>query len=636
MPRSISRHSEKFSFSCYADNILVRSTDERLNTVELCFIDKHMEGAVQSSPVNPCWIKSYVSYRLRPTLLEGEVFYRTLYINSETIKIELFQFMERNFILVENFIVPRSESYSSEGVMINSRLWMRICFGDSIDLVDLKQDQKTVLSMPLPQVTSRSSTYSFFVQDEVAYLVDWAEKKILQYLLIIDNLPFLIKKHPLKDVIFFAIDRTPGDNRFIIEQNGHYCYCKVEDDNVIYYNVTASVLQACNKRYRNSFLSNFTLEIVRVYGSTVINPDQVTHYGEIFCENWNFVSIAGELFCTEYDSFTGSSTFYPVFKHQVKGLFAVHSKLIGNCAFTPPIHFDFYNGTCTMLISSLLFENCTLMDYRREYDIRKKKWCNLYLVVEDFKTYNMYTDDLDLLFQLECYPCDDIMFNKDHLLYTNNLSTYINARRLNDVDNAIISGNFLWYSNYQTINILFLCKETGCLKFCSHTLEGRIESLTVNPFANEEIFVETVRIGICLPFFFRYKVEDNKLIICRDMEVFTEYNVRKCFIDKSVFIYKNIIHAFKTSNVDTIISQTLELELGSLNTKNVCRCHSPAPGVFVMQYSLDAFNVRMHIYTFDNFEIEHEQRDINIIEFLMTSEITTFEAFSVIEYNELS
>ncbi|KAL0230327.1 hypothetical protein PCE1_003888 [Barthelona sp. PCE] len=418
----------------------------------MCFVDANKDSVILGPSINPNPAPGDGKCdMLKPTLLEPSIFYRT----SRT-------------LLNRRFLISREEERA---------------FETSLRIADLENEGRTVFSLQM-----EFCNYHYIVQDGIAYIVAFRSNRCVynrMFAFTADGSPTVVDDHPLKHIQVRGIDRTPCDNHFLIEQNGEYFTCSVENGE--------------KKSVPLPFelpVHNYYIEFAYIEGIAI--PRTIDHILPcVICDKWDFVSLNGDVHCSEYKEESGVTNFYPMGVKDVSYAFIV-DKSMSPFSVKFPIIFNTFHNSITLLQSSPEYRDHVLHDSRRIYDAETKKW-NIGFITTDLHSCHMYVGNrrVSSFEKPRAVQYSNISFSNHHfaaswaaenvayvLVNDDELFSSTNVRELKVV------GDYIWYLSNGTLTVHVLDRESGgVIRTMRHIFEGRCDDLMENPYCGEECLV---------------------------------------------------------------------------------------------------------------------------------------------------
>ncbi|KAL0232204.1 hypothetical protein PCE1_002546 [Barthelona sp. PCE] len=619
MPRKVTQITDRFTFTDISGRFAVNGTDNHVfNTTSFKFIDKYEDRGINSAAIEAGYLSNNFDddlQILKPSLLDPDIFYRSYEIGNDMFRIDIFKYIDKLFEFVANHDFPLKREWEYIR-LLTARFWIErsslIVFDleNSVEIDDFKL-YNNVLRM------------KFIVQNGIPFMYHFSEPGTT----VIRRIMFDEEGIPRVDsdilsINVFAIDNTPGDSHFIVEQHGQQCTFIVDDGKV----VTTPIRFVIPCLEKNEFL--------RISGA-VLALDRLAETPNVECELSNFVILDDEMHCSVYNNSTGSTMFFPMYISNMSCLFFLDrssrfcfsdnpSNFIStNHLKSLPIYFDFFNNLLTFFNPVEDQYNLTLCNRGMFYDLCNEKW-QMYCLVENNHQCHVFINNTkahtfsrnDSRYEFSCnnHHCASLL---------NNNEVHINNVQFSG-ESIHLVGNYLWIYKNRTLTIVCLDQKTSEVKTSSsHTFNRKIEVIVKNPYCPSIIFVGLSRRG---RFCVRYDEESNELSILEDLPVEAD---RWCgeaiFIDKNLLLYNTRLFKLNKSGIENF----WDLPIYSSNWFK----YSPEIGFLMMHAGKwDNFSLPVYILACPDDEIIVEQRQINVIEFIstcnMASTISCFGAFT--------
>ncbi|KAL0237227.1 hypothetical protein PCE1_000624 [Barthelona sp. PCE] len=606
---------------------IVSCNDETLNTQSISFIDANMESMIRGPIVDGSNAVGKKIGMLKPTLLEPTIFYRCLHEEGSFSIVELFEFSDGAFILLQRNNLPFKFNYDLDSLLDRRFVIQRvdeIHMKTSYDIYiyDLNQDSKIIFS-----TSFQKQSFWTVVQVGVAFITTGHHSVVIDYSIISfsrEGFPHLIRYSPLQRVKLCAYDRSPNTHQFIVDEDYHFLTYSVQ------YSALISTPFTTNK-----YLPKLrkVKEFIPLFDVFIPHPDAYIRHPTVYNNLWDFVLLNGKTYSTAYDSSTGISNFYRVTKQTHKCMFVldVDSEYFpqvrkDNSSFGRfPIVCDFYNNSIIFLHTSKDFHHEILRNSHRFYDFDSNQWRTGF-VTEKFRDCNFYLDGIALatLERPEHAKIIEFSFNNIHqaisfkkrsldwqstgsqyLLLINGNQNLINSH----ISHLHIIGNFVYFvSEHRFLTVQMLDDKGEILQTKEYTCNENIREVICNPYCGTEIIINQ-------NFVMRYEIENDEFCCIKIDDSCSD----PIFIDEGVIISDKTAYMLGIDGIRTFEIPEIE---GFL--------YSPTRGILVGCTTVINHNFTMKTLQFDssNAEFAVETRDVSVIDFFTQCEISsTFSSF---------
>ncbi|KAL0232076.1 hypothetical protein PCE1_003072 [Barthelona sp. PCE] len=616
--------TENFIFTNFHEIVIISSTNEVFNNRKLHLIDIYKELVFQGPPVPPLYndiVQSEKFDMLKPTLLEPTIFYRTMHLGTDRSITELFEFSEGEFIFVNQFDLP----FSFEGFLLDKNYL--VCqrkgnYKTVIEIVELRSSNIVFLKV------CESEVVEFVEQYGCAYMVFGDHySNIMLFSYTDEGVPQLIHDHPFQNVKIRALDRTPGYNRIVVEENEELCTCSVDENGVLSFHQEKYCFTKWNCR----------IEFINFLDIIIPHPRDRVHCHSTYCEYWDFVMLDNQVHCTVYDSVTGFTTFHRIFKRDMKCLFLLGIDTLPflninqrtSTSFRNfPLCFDWVNNSICLFHPSSAMEGSTLHSVHRFYDINSQKWCIGYVVEEEGDCIIIKPKKTVRFKNPKGIEYYNVSFNNKHHAITFKLRQgwffKVNELSLNrnDIQSMTVVGNHVWFViGFRIIAIYILDEETSVVnKEIEVEVGDMVVYLSPNPYCKDECFIGCH--NRC--FIAKYDREEEML---KKYEIVLNDSHNLCFIDQGMVVYGNKLYGFDEDGISNTWNIALEEEI--LQKKMI----SPNPGFVAWFEYINSFNLKMHTMTHnhDLTGLVIDSKNLNVIEFLancnVDSVLSSFGSF---------
>ncbi|KAL0232361.1 hypothetical protein PCE1_002702 [Barthelona sp. PCE] len=625
MPRAIHRVAKNFTVIPFKDKIIFSHHDEMSNR-QICVVDANKHQVIsgpgtersQNVVVNATTVTAGM---LKPTLLEPTVFYRIVYDFSDegdSTMLELYEFVDSEFVLLKSMFLDYY--FEAPYIRLLDRrflLFRRVSRSKdvSLQIYELFEENYGLVS------TTHLDHFAidYIVQDGIVFVLLYSGGDYDQIMKFSfdDGIPYVIEVDALKDVQVYCLDRTPGNSHIIIEQGVELFTFVVEDDTL---RITPLGYDIPHRQF---------LEVVNVKGVLVPLYDDLCP--DVICTRWSFVELNGELHCTEYNSVSGCSSFFQIFKKFFNCLFVLDDLFKYYCSNMSrvnfiqeyPIIFDFFNHSISIWNpSSKDFENCILYSVSRYYDLETGQWtmrhvtrCNtiVYLFINGTEVRSIESDESSEI---------SVHFNHHHhlLCYCRERKYFVNNHYMSELNHASLFGNNVWgIDGFGGLVVHKLCHETGeVISSKQLYFEYEYESKIHNPYFPEEC----IYIGEEKSFFVRYNEQDGDFKV---LEVEYDIEPDAIFVDKGLLVCHKKILQFDNDGV-------IYVEISPMGKT----LYTPKQGVAIGETFVEDLQVKLDILTFkDNCNYDIETKNMDIAEFLngcsISSMFTSFSGYDPID-----
>ncbi|KAL0230452.1 hypothetical protein PCE1_004012 [Barthelona sp. PCE] len=621
MPRPIAKVSENFYIENCFDCLIVSAVDDSLNTQSLCLMGKCNERVIRGPDQDRYFSENgglvMKSSLLEPSLLEPNIFYRTLGLSEGKTMIEIFEFVKGDFVFKKHFEIP----FLAEVKLLNRQLMVVKSNTDKSVDVDDKECNFILEVISLEEAFTNifcslvKETVYFSVQNNKVHVVYELCNGFKDVIIDIEGatVSFEVNNLPLR---IHAFDMTPGDHRFIVKHDNCFCSCSFESGQILF-----SPLNYQVPKFRK------VTKIARVQDTVILAPDSRVSSVELKCLLWNFVLLNGEIFCSEYNAENGRTEFFPVLKRQFDCFFTTKcsfgfanvSNLVTLKNF--PIFFDFFNNSIKVIKQSIDLKSKRHLNTQVFYNNVVEKW-QYGSVWQNFEKCIVYIDGVEhFSFNkpnkgMDCY----VIFNNYHFVsmyrWRKSKSMYINKAhfRRGCLDSVQVVGNRVWFCSgmKRNINVVLLSEVGGdVISHTSYCFGNNLKALEVitNPQCQDEVFVRlmngnsNVEVDIAV---IKYSIAENSLCVI-EIELPLRKGATACFVDESVFVYSDLLcFCSCTTNIPLDIPQKYS------------HCYCPITGVALFYSDVTDLLLELCIITFyDNYSrFNVEFRCVDIAEFL--------------------
>ncbi|KAL0237627.1 hypothetical protein PCE1_001021 [Barthelona sp. PCE] len=621
MPRSIHNVSQNFTVCNYSDKFIFSSTIESRNNKKICLMEKH-DKLIIHGPIDEAALQSSERKfsQLKPTLLNPKFFYRSICISDARSVIELFEFINGEFVFIDRHelnLQHKKGCMLTERFLVNQKKIGRN--QSSIDIFDLGNDNKLVFYVDYDYVL-----FKYFVHQDLPYLMVMGDPHSVIWMEVFsftdEGVPFLTDDHALVGIRYFALNVTPGKSHIILQHGKKIHTVSAEEGN----NISTTTLD-----YKCPKFSSHHKEIAHVLNVCVPHPSAQKYDSDVLCEEWDFVSLEGDIYCTEYDQKSGSTRFFQMCKHLVKCMFILEDDSLR--LFTGiidsverlkkyPIIPNLFDGSVILLKNSGSFHKHRIHKVHRFYSIGDQKWHIGFLTIYKTNCFFYVDNEQVAKFRLrrnaeiDAISASDIHYS---VSYERGYSVDVNANALdaNLIENLRLVGNYAWYmENRHALTLLMLSEETGEItRKMQHSFDGSA-TVSANPYCPYECIVFQFNSAMVV----RCDPDKDEDAFCFH-EIKFEPEAYHCFLDEGLLVYHDKVYEFNS--------------LAIINDRNVPvfrgNLISPKNGVAMWMTPVEKFNVEIYTLTVSDDECDISSESLNVIDFLTECEITSFSSFQL-------
>ncbi|KAL0232399.1 hypothetical protein PCE1_002740 [Barthelona sp. PCE] len=607
MPRNVSKVSKNFILTPVGDNLAVSSTNEDLNTRNVCIIYKNETLVINGPEVDEDLGREYGI--LTPTLLEPNFFFRETADtenNNVGSLIEVFEYFEGEFFIVNEYHLSFRRVK-----LLNRRFLLRTGPAPNHEKAFYVYDlyNKEVIYTYIFNHALR-----FLVQDDVAYIFyhNGSGYEINMVFVFINGIPTLIKDHPLSGFVAVACDRTPGNNRFLFERDDELYTCSVDNEDVIW--------KPCEKIMHRESMNDVAI-ILDVFVPHPFDSDDFPH---IYCKARNFLLLDGNVYNVHYDYDSFVTTFFQVFKHYSDCLFILNK----NTAPMPqdrfsvlqqefPVIVDYYKHSLGICSPSSAFADQKLQRAFEFYNIDERQWHVGYVTMDQSMCRLFVNEKMTTSFpKLDDAQRITVVFNSRHYAVSyrrqRDFGVIVNGQTLGKhrVRYVQIVGDVCWILNGSDLSMNVLDSETGAIVDSKeHQLDIRVRDHVHNPYCPEEIFFKGLNRSIIV----KYSEHSDDF---RVFEVDHSDN-NACFIDVGVLLYGKSVYIFDN---EELIRRKMRATKGPLYT--------PEPGVVVEHRWSKGLEVFIRIIKFEDGKLRGKTEFVSMIDVLSNYDISSvFSSF---------
>ncbi|KAL0230469.1 hypothetical protein PCE1_004028 [Barthelona sp. PCE] len=508
MPRAIVRSGEKFSCSRFGDQLILQSNNDELNFFDICCISPIRDQGIKAPFMNILELFKQKTSSFLNTKLDSTLFYRYAFNEEEIFFIEMFRFNDNIFETVGHYNVEELE-ITIHGELLNSQWWIRWNDNRTIVLIDLISKESFPYTSPLLKTEN-----DILVQDGIAYWINFKIRKIGCILDFSTDAPLFIDDHSTIYMDYHALDRTPGNNRFVMKDDeGCFGFSETFSRRI---ELTYDIPSGCRC-------------FIRYEGYVVPKPRY--YDGKVYCEVWDFKMLDNKIFVCEEEG--DDTIFYPVVKYNTHGIMAFTKVSPYNEYQTSDLclrkyeEWDFYHNVITIFRQAP--DDDRYLQTRLFFD--DNQW-HKSIFVKVRSSYHLFIDDL-LIGESpttinEC-RCGLPRFNRNLIVYTQKIhdkfKVIVNGKHVGDIERQKhfqICANVLWLHSGKVITML-ACDSVGIVMLRRvFEYHQDVISIRCNPFYSDEILINGCTI-------LRYEVEND---IFEYSGGFVDHN--NFFIGKSV------------------------------------------------------------------------------------------------------
>ncbi|KAL0239242.1 hypothetical protein PCE1_004933 [Barthelona sp. PCE] len=594
MPRSKTVVSKNFTFTSFCNLVVVTDIiNEFQQEQPLSIIDKRSDLILHGPPVDDSLLSGYEKWSmLKPSLLDPSIFYRTIHMPSGSI-LELFKFFEGSFVFFKRLEL----SFFFSGCLI-----------DRLYLVNRKRIEYMNSQIEIYNIDTEDSVFSdnfevnqinCIVQDGIVYVIGvnmYSYKAVALVSFTKDDIPFLSKT--FFDIV--ALDWTPGNNRFILN-NDRTVICE-----------RLLNLQNCS-------------EVAKVFGVYIPRPSFKDQFHDVFCRCWNFISLDKEIYCTEYNEYSGDTIFYRICRRDVINCLFV----LSNCTdiFSHvrypmslkrvPVLFNWFNQSIILLKPSTVFDNEAFIATTKFYDITAQKW-SICFIIEATDEFKLYVNNETPIFHFPNRIFKHISLNLNHIavIYSTfgDSCAVINRNFVvENVQKVEIVGDRAWLiENNSVLKMLMLHHETGHVtNSVEHILLWCVQQMIVNPYCQDECVITCSTGSLYVRF---NPVSDS--LDCVEIKCCGVV----CFIDEGMLLSGYKAYRFCNEIEEWVIPSTF------VEGKRF----SPEPGVVAECRYIKGFQGTLRTLTFCNHTCSFSvtERNLDVVNFLSKCDVSfTFSSF---------
>ncbi|KAL0229712.1 hypothetical protein PCE1_003280 [Barthelona sp. PCE] len=534
-------------------------------------------------------------------------------IGSSLTTIEMFEFNDGEFKKLEVYELP----FSFRGCVLNKRFAVNATQERSSTLEIIDFDERCHV---IDRFETFYPVFDFLVQDGSVYVIYTSNYDIIAKVTFThEGIPMFINEFPLKHINVFFLDRTPENNRFITACRGEICLCSVDEDGAVCYSSDP-------REYHISWGSR--IEFAQVMGVIVPDPSAYEHFPDVYSEVWDFISLNGENYCSEYNEDSGSTIFYQLSKRMISCLFVLSSSFRN---FTDeersyakfPVILDVLGNSATLLNPSpdLFGNDNVLVSVRRFYDLGSHEW-RLGFVSNSKGVFYMYVgcDQINSFYnsQNNSEPLDVFFYNNHYISYFRDRdggAVYLNNKKIGEHARfPKLVGNTVWYiSSESTLTMHVLDQETSEIVITNEfEFDEIIHELIENPYCENQCYIRSF--DEC--FIVNYTEENDTFKV---LMIDNDKDYVPCFIDSGVIVCSDRVIYFSQG---IYALREIPVNDGGL--------HSPRPGIAVSYKCEDDYKVKCSYYELigETHSFSVTIQDIDIIKFLSQCNITqTFTSF---------
>ncbi|KAL0237058.1 hypothetical protein PCE1_000455 [Barthelona sp. PCE] len=625
MPRPTFNHSEQFSYAHFGEWLIVSSSNNELNTRSFQCFTKFDEGVFHGPPpMTPSFQRTKTS-GMFSSILDRSLFFRYEYIESHLLAIELFLYMHEEFVELGRY--DCSKTGARHGTLLNENIFL--VTNEEYSFLDLR----TMQLHNLPLTMNSDVPNRIMAQNDKIYFFDPKAKLIKEQILFDElGMPYIFSEHCLMNVSYHGIDRTPGDNHFILKQGQEYFTCYAEFGKVVTTPITFSAELLSDGMH-------YAVVIYRIHDTVLRSPYFIADNDlDIRCALWRFIYINGAIHYVDRKE-NRRTLFFPILKSELRGMFSLHKKsIIGQHI---PKQYSCMRRIMWSFLNNKLFIVHPLRPLKFMQLIRKtvpfykettQEWgtcCitdeedDMYIIYIDGKEtmkYAKYENDGDNFAYLPA-ACNDkhsiFIRSNDHLSYDLFVCNhYVGTCQFISIS---LSGNYLWFA-----------EEVNTLRFLELNEDGSVlnrkrimfQSNICNIICNVYVFPEAIIVfgdSEHQDFLF-VRIYDDGVIEYKPLFKGTN-NVMPFFVDVGIVVYRDKL--YNLNDIDNITVLKLPKYLNRLNRINT----SPKLGHIVSyKREMTNYKVEMNTMTFNDGFTDFEEifEEIDIVQYLSNCDVCCY------------